>query len=1062
MRSFPNSGKKHHGAFLKVLSFLFMTAASSAQTDGVRHTSYSLQEGLSNYWVNCLFQDRNGFLWIGTQAGLNRFDGYGFRQYVHSSDTDSTNRRNSVWAIAEDEDGNLWTGGAYGVERRDRKQDSVMHFRHDPAKPGSLSNDHINSMFIDANGILWIGTEGGVNFLDTRRVNAKIARGEQAGNVFSVLRRESGYPRGLPVHTIGRVSGDRRGRIWLCAGARVDMFDPRTNVWRHFVTGQARNEGSVYEDTRGDIWIAQGGLYRIDGATLQSRTVSTVDVSMIVPDGSGGLLAAGEDVVYRFRPGDEAAGLHKYDWSVQQARGTITACLKDRAGSLWLGTEHGLVKRDDEFSWFSVIRAWPPAGSKDLHVTSFCEREDGSILVGTFSQGIQRMRRTDTSIRIAGEAAPASWLRRGESNIHTIRNISGDRYAVGSGAGLYILSGDLTRKERIGYRATDPVPKWGAVFAVFENSTGDLCFADAGGRTPRLFRYDMRTRTIDSGGILQRRIRKICDQYIWTILEDRRGRLWLGMNNGLCCFDPSDSSLRHYTHSPADRGSLSSDRVRSMLEDHRGRLYIGTWGGGMNIFDEKTRTFTRYATGNGLADNTVSGMLEDSNGDIWIATNSGFSRFNPGSRRINNYYNEAIRSIGFLHSHAYMKTRDGRFLFGGNGVLSFYPRGIPWDSSSATIMVTSFSVLGKEIRSEIGSGEEISIPWKNNYFMLEYAALEFRSPEKIKYGYMLEGINTGWVYPGKQRSCSYANLPPGDYTLRIKATNSSGEWNGKRFSIVIRIVPPLYMTSWFKWTAGSIGVVCLVLLWNLRLRRLKRKEREKRYLIEAELHALRLQINPHFFFNSLNAIQSFVMSNEEELANDYISKFARLMRMVLETSRARAIPLSEELEMLELYLQLESIRFSGRFQYRIDQDPAIDSTVKIPSMLIQPYVENAVRHGLQHRARGGMLAVTVKLDGDTLLCAVEDNGIGRARAMELRRHRAGNHTSLGTSITSVRIDALNRLRHRKLVVRTIDLYDGQHAPAGTRVEIMVPFDDAAGAQLSKQPRQPSLSESADE
>jgi LytS/YehU family sensor histidine kinase len=182
------------------------------------------------------------------------------------------------------------------------------------------------------------------------------------------------------------------------------------------------------------------------------------------------------------------------------------------------------------------------------------------------------------------------------------------------------------------------------------------------------------------------------------------------------------------------------------------------------------------------------------------------------------------------------------------------------------------------------------------------------------------------------------------------------------------------------------------------------------------------------------------MSNEDELANEYISKFAHLMRMVLESARAGTIPLSSELEMLGLYLDLERIRYDMRFEYRIEVSAGIDTSVRIPSMLIQPYAENAVRHGLQHRESDGLLVISVSQAGDVMVCSIVDNGIGRVRAAELRRARSGDHASLGTSITGERIEVLNSLRKRRLSVRTVDLYDEQNTASGTRVEITIPFE----------------------
>jgi LytS/YehU family sensor histidine kinase len=220
-----------------------------------------------------------------------------------------------------------------------------------------------------------------------------------------------------------------------------------------------------------------------------------------------------------------------------------------------------------------------------------------------------------------------------------------------------------------------------------------------------------------------------------------------------------------------------------------------------------------------------------------------------------------------------------------------------------------------------------------------------------------------------------------------------------------------------------------------------RKESEQR-LIESELKALRAQMNPHFFFNSLNAIQSFIITNEKKLAADYLSKFARLMRLILENSKSPIIEIRTEIELLSLYIELEAIRFDQRFESTIDIGPEVDTSAEIPSMLLQPYVENAIRHGLVHKGEGGKLSIKLHCIDHQLLCTIEDNGIGRGKAEEIRQRQGRSATSMGMQITKDRLDILSAGRRRRASVTITDLFDAAGSAAGTRVEITIPIDES--------------------
>lgn len=458
------------------------------------------------------------------------------------------------------------------------------------------------------------------------------------------------------------------------------------------------------------------------------------------------------------------------------------------------------------------------------------------------------------------------------------------------------------------------------------------------------------------------------------------------------------------------------------------------------MFNEQTRSFTRYTKPNGLAGNIVSGMLEDKLGNIWMATFSGLSKFNPTQKTFRNYFTSEIQDVGTFHSHAFLKTGDGRFLFGGNGLLSFYPDSIREASPMPPLVFTGVSINGVPRSGDLLAGDTMEFLPSDKYITFEFATLDYRDNKQLQYAFRLEGLHSNWIQLGQERTCSFSGLPYGEYTLLIKGRNYDGAWSTSYLRVSIAVIPPFYRTWWFIILVAVFISVSASVLVRRRIHTIRKRALEERKLIEAELLALRLQINPHFFFNSLNAIQSFVMSNDEDLADKYISKFARLMRMVLESSRQQSVTIDSELEMLGLYLELEVIRFNRRFSYHINVEESVDTSLHIPSMLIQPYAENAVRHGIQPLESGGILSVSLAMQEDVLFCVVEDNGVGRERAHEMRLKNHSGHTSLGTSITSERFEVLNLLRKKGMTVRTIDLFDEEHRARGTRVEILIPVE----------------------
>jgi signal transduction histidine kinase len=477
------------------------------------------------------------------------------------------------------------------------------------------------------------------------------------------------------------------------------------------------------------------------------------------------------------------------------------------------------------------------------------------------------------------------------------------------------------------------------------------------------------------------------------------------------------------------------------LYDDGATLWAGTLGGGLEALDQRSGTFTHYTPERGLAGNIVSCILPDGHGRLWLATNAGVSRFDAATGRFTTYENTLIESVQPFSYGAGLSLRDGSLLFGGeNGLLHFHPDSVRGQGSAPALMITSIRAGEREIAAEAADGAALTLPYRDNSVAFEFAALDFINPEQNTFAYMLEGADRGWVQAGTRRTVAYSALAPGTYRFLLRGANSDGVWNTNGIAITITITPPWYLTVWFRGLVALLVLAALAGAWYLRARSIRRTADVQRRVVESELKALRAQMNPHFLFNCLNAIQNIIFDSDSERANAYLTKFARLMRLTLEHSKRHSIPLSDEVAMLGLYLDLEDLRHDHCFEYAIHVDPALDDDTPIPSMLIQPYVENAIRHGLLHRKERGRVVVSLERVGDGVRCTIEDNGIGRARAMDLKRQSGRGHRSMGMEITRDRLDMLNEHRAGRMSMRVTDLADASGDASGTRVEIEIPLE----------------------
>ena len=350
------------------------------------------------------------------------------------------------------------------------------------------------------------------------------------------------------------------------------------------------------------------------------------------------------------------------------------------------------------------------------------------------------------------------------------------------------------------------------------------------------------------------------------------------------------------------------------------------------------------------------------------------------------------------------------------------------------------------LHNTIEQTKTISLTHLQDILTLEFSSLDFTNSEQNKYRYKLESADKDWIESGTRRTATYLHLPPGNYTFKVQGSNSQGVWSNKIAELSIEVLPPWWETWWAYTIYAIVFAAVISVVIRVQRKRLINKERARSKLQELEMQALRAQMNPHFIFNCLSSINRFVLMNETEAASDYLTKFSRLIRTVLNNSKRALISLDDELEMLKLYLDMEKLRFQDGFEYSISiADNVEPENVFIPPLLFQPFAENAVWHGLMHKKGKGQLMIRLSVHDELLKFEIEDDGVGRATAGSVKSKSAEKNKSLGLEITKNRLSLINGYLTEENFFKVEDLHDEDGSAAGTRVTLKIKLNEPIGS-----------------
>ncbi|HMM11217.1 MAG TPA: two-component regulator propeller domain-containing protein [Bacteroidales bacterium] len=1005
-----------------------------------------IERGLSQNTVYVVFQDSHGLLWLGTWDGLNRFDGYEFRHFNRESGLSNE----TIRSIAQTGD-LLWVGTEEGLNAINLRNGNIRNYFASDTDSASLTNNWINHLLVDSHGRLWVSTSAGLNVLDPATGLIRQFFGSNYGNAIS-----SNY--------FNYLLEDHDGRFWAATRNGLLQFSTGSSQLVRYLHNPANPQTLPHDQVSAlaltmdkAIWVGtKAGLARLDAETgrfglpiallREEPALAKLEINRLYTE-QDSLLWIGTQV----------AGLYKYNLITQTitryahaidnpnslSDNRVYDICRDNRGNLWVGTFNGLNRLSTGLPLFRTFRNNPLDDNSLLNnsVWAFEEDAEGRIWIGT-EEGISIFDRTRLSFsHIRANPAKRNGLPAG--HIREIYRDSRNRMWIGTrynGLSLYDPATGHYRHYRHLPGDTTSLPD-NQVVSLMEDHLGRIWVGTPFG-LGRL--DDPATEKFRNYRANPANPNALPDRRVLDVFQDAQHRIWLATGDGLALYRPETDDFEVFR---ATGTTGMNNRLFSIRSDSSGKLWLGTRGGGILVFDPQQKTFVAYTEHDGLTNNVVYLALSDKVGNIWASTNWGLTKFNIRSGVFSAFeVSDGLQSNEF-NFNAGLVASDGQLFFGGmNGFTMFYPEDIIQNTQPPKIIVTTYKLLNQLQLRQLFNNDTLRLRYDENFFGFEFAALDFANSNKIKYRFKLENHNDSWVERSSgQRYAEFARVSPGIYRFMVQSTNAEGVWTDNTITIHIIVLPPWYQTWWFRALLILLGIVLFYLFLFFRLRTVRKKhEDEKRYLEyqkktnELEQKALQLQMNPHFLFNSLNSIQSFVLKNDIDNAIRYLSKFSQLMRRTLNHSKESTIPLQDELEAIRLYLEIEQLRFENKFEFFIDLDPAIDEQfVEIPPMILQPIVENAIHHGLMHRESEGKLLISLRAEGQSIRIVIEDNGIGRVRSAELRRQSGIRRESLGMAITTERFEMLSQYSGQEYTFAVEDLKDQNGNALGTRVIILI-------------------------
>jgi ligand-binding sensor domain-containing protein len=823
----------------------FIANANVLPPRPMRFAALSLDQGLSQSSVYCVHQDRDGFIWLCTEDGLNRYDGATVTVFRNDPTDAESLPASFVWDVAEDAHGDLWiaTDGG-GLARRDRATERVVRY----GTREGLSSLRVRAVHVDAAGRVWIGTSQGLDVLDPATGAVTHYRADPANSAT------------LSDDRVTAIHEDGGGVIWIGTRAGLNRYDASRRVFTRFqplngdpTTLTHGHVRSLLTDAEGTLWVGtsaglsalRGGGFETFKAGGTSTTLSNDVVWALALDSAGRLWVGTEDGLNLFDREKRTFARYGGDETRPGALGdgSILSLYSDHGGVLWVGTRLGGAYRWNPRTWSFGHTRLGGTGAAAHYITSFAVDVAGKLLVGTLGDGLHVLDRAQQSTAV---------IRRGST---LIRGLTDDRvmsllfdregrlWAGTMSGGLHllmpgekafrVLRHDPARADTLGTNA---------VMSLLQDRQNRIWVGTYNGG---LNRVDPATGKVVRHRSDPANPHTLSSDIASCIAEGKDGGLWVGTEaHGLNLLDPETGRVIRFRHDSKDLYSLSSDTVLSLLVSSDGRLWAGTRGGGVNLLETLDRgaaraVFRRFAQREGLSSAMVYGLQEDTAGSIWLATNAGLSVLDPRTMRFRNYdVSHGVQASEFNFGAHYRSSTAELFFGGVDGFNAFYPERIEAAIRPPDVVLTSILKLNQPVALDraVHTIESIDLSHSDDVVTFEFAAMDFAAPGRVRYAYRMDGFNDEWIDLGNERRVTYTDLDSGRYVLRVRAENNDGLASEREMRLAINVQPPPWRTWWAHFLYALAGGAVIAAIARQRQLKARRADEYRRHL-EQEVEA---------------------------------------------------------------------------------------------------------------------------------------------------------------------------------------------------------------------------------
>jgi ligand-binding sensor domain-containing protein len=974
--------------------FIIVTSFAKAQKPLFRH--FSTDQGLSTSETYHVFQDSKGYIWISTTNGVSRFDGYTFQNFEEQDGLAD----NIIFETIEDYKGRIWFVGfncklSY-YENGKIKPYPFNHAIETLAESQMLSVK--SSFYIDRNDNVYLSIRyRGLIKISPKGVLTRLDK--MPNNIADIFERDNKLLVAQHHGTVNKLNIDIKN---LRTSFVNDTLSKAKNLGV-FAVSSSDNKSIFVTCDRYLLKIYNYGYYEI--RALPSRILwlsRDRDNTIWVCPFNGGAIALNENNIM-------GPVLHSY-----LTDNSVSSVLHDKEGGVWFSTLDDGVFYLPSHSTFSYVYPADLPDNDVLHV----ETGDNEIFVGTsngFLSVIKNNKITNYPIDTSFHSQITA-LKYDRNNKQLIIGSTYTPYIFKNGKISPLINNKSERNKK--YEGAML-----SIKSIAKASEDTYWLGSSSGLSL--------VNVIQNNVLFNSSRDKIKSPLrISTLYRYPDGSLLIGSSDGLWIFKDKKFS-KAVNVIPGLK-----EKILKIVGDSLGKnIWIATKGNGLYL---KTNGHIYHFTRKeGLINNVPYDLCINKN-ELWLATSQGIScitirKTNPFQFAVHNYtVDDGLASNQVFQ----IKILGNKILVVTNRGLTILDRS---KFKSYTGLVPVYITRVHLMLRDTVLPNNAALPYTFNSISFSFVGISYQSISKIRYQYRLLGLDEEW-HTTQNTGVSFPFLPPNQYEFQLRTINDNGKVTSIPVIQKFRIRPPFWQTAWFIIFGILSFLAAGFFIYRYRVKRIEKDNLIQQEINQYRQQALSKQMNPHFLFNSLNSIQFYIVKNDRVASSLYLSKFANLMRIILNNSQNQVISLNDELSALKLYLELESMRFKDRFEYTFEIDPLINQiSTLVPPFIIQPFIENSIWHGLMNREGAGILKIRITPDGNILRCIVEDNGVGRQQAAEMEGKNVFGMPSKGISITETRLKLFDAKNARTNPINYTDLYDPNGVPEGTRVEILIPI-----------------------